>query len=361
MGAEVGNGNGHRASLTVKNNPGRSDAGGSSASSPAGSPTIPCPTVSLIRYPDEKEKERTDQATNQNPRRTCSPSKFKDKKVLVMGLSSTAGDILPTTIPVAAAVHVSHRRGVLPFKRYLRGKPIDLYSTWRRRQMGQALARWAPGVARRVVDRAITGMARASFPFPLPLDNPAWGFEPFPSPSYALPASFELALPYIRDGSLGLLPGVRRFVGPKDIKFADGTVLDDVDSVILCTGYSADWALSAPFMETAGAGPPKQPRLYLNMFPPAYADSCVVQTHCLFGKNNGFNFGDVTAWAVGNLWRGTVTAPSHAAMEAQVDGHHAWLAARWDEDQHCDLSAVRQWEYQQWIHGAAGTSMENLG
>lgn len=48
-------------------------------------------------------------------------------------------------------------------------------------------------------------------------------------------------------------------------------------------------------------------------------------------------------------------------MEAQVDGHHAWLAGRWDEDRHCDLSAVRQWEYQQWIHGAAGTGMENLG
>ncbi|KAK3375858.1 hypothetical protein B0T24DRAFT_676762 [Lasiosphaeria ovina] len=180
----------------------------------------------------------------------------------------------------------------------------------------------------------------------------AWGPE--------RPATGNLAFPYIRDGSLGLLPGVRRFVGPKDIECADGTVLDDVDAVILCTGYSADWGLSALFIETSTLpaqstkveGPPKQPGLYLNMSPSAYADSCVVQTHCLFGKNN-----DVTAWAVGNLWR----APSRAAMEAQVDGHHAWLAGRWDEDRHCDLSAVRQWEYQQWIHGAAGTGMENLG
>jgi len=142
-----------------------------------------------------------------------------------------------------------------------------------------------------------------------------------------------------------------------------------VDAVLLCTGYSADWSATLPFVQTSvptdtvpAYGGPPLPRLYMNMFPPRYADTCALLCHSAFGKNNGFSFADVTAWAVSNVWRGVTPLPSKADMEAQIDAHHVWVARDcWLRDPFCDTSMVRQWEWQRWLHGAAGTGMEALG
>ncbi|KAK0615600.1 putative dimethylaniline monooxygenase [Bombardia bombarda] len=292
------------------------------------------------------------------------PSQFTSKNVVVVGLSSTSGDIIPTLMPLASKVYVSHRRGAVPFRRYRNGIPNDLGITWRRRQLSHLLQKHLPAFSKWTADLAVTFLSRRAFG---KLD-PAWRLEPFPSITLSLPGSFELVMPFLQDGSLTSLHGLTRFVGPRAVEFADGTVVDDVDAVVLCTGYAADWSVAAPFMEADGKpkgvdtyrGPPLY-RLYMNLFPPRYADSCVLLCYSAFGKNNGFGFADVTSWAVSNVWRGVEGLPPRAEMERHIDEHQRWVAARWALDKSSDMSAVKQWEFQGWLHRAAGTGMENLG
>lgn len=218
-----------------------------------------------------------------------------------------------------------------------------------------------PGLARKLGDWAVTWITRRSFG---KLDK-AWGLEPFPSISLVLPGSWEGVLDLLQDGKVESLPGIKKFSGPKSILFANGQVLDDVDAVILCTGYGADWQ-AAPFMETSrpnvqGYGGADIYRLYMNLFPPAYADSCVMLCYSAFGKNNGFSFSDVTSMAVSNVWRGIHQIPSRDEMERWINRHQEWVAGRWALDPTTNVGCVKQWEFQQWQHQAAGTGMENLG
>ncbi|KAK3316569.1 flavin-containing monooxygenase 9 [Apodospora peruviana] len=289
---------------------------------------------------------------------------FKDKKVVVIGLSSTSGDIIPDLMPVASKVYVSHRRGALPFKRYHKGTPQDLGITWRRRQLSHIATRYFPRASKWLADTATNFLVNRTWNL-----DPTWRLTPVPSITLVLPGSFELVMPLLQDGSLTSLHGITRFVGPKAIEFADGTVVDDVDAVILCTGYGADWNPVAPFIESSATvpnkpdykGPPLY-RLYMNLFPPKYADSCVLLNYSAFGKNNGFSFASVTAWAVSNVLRGAEPVPSREEMEAHIDRHHEWVADRWAQDKTTDTSAVRQWEFQRFLHTVAGTGMaENLG
>lgn len=279
-------------------------------------------------------------------------------------MSNTTNDIVPDLIPFASKIYVAHRRGVIPAARMRKGTPSDLLITWRRRLLNQWFMKHVPGLHKLVADQASKFLGRSLAGVPL---DPAWRLEPFPSLILKLPGILEDMLPFLVDGRLTSMHGIKRFLGGKSVEFADGSVIEDVDAVICCTGYIADWS-AAPFVETstpAAHGYKGEPirRLYMNMFPPRYADSCAMLCYSAFGKNNGFSFSDVTSMAVSNLWRGVSSdmLPSKQKMERWIDQHQEWVAGRWALDSEINTSMVRQWEFQPWQHAAAGTGMDNLG
>lgn len=195
--------------------------------------------------------------------------------------------------------------------------------------------------------------------------DPAWGLEPFPNITLTLPGAWEDVVPLLRSGAVTSLPGIRRFTGPRSIELDDGRSLDGIDAVICATGYRADFSI-APFLDTSkpqAYGYQGEPiyRMYMNMFPPRYADSCALLCYSAFGKSNGFSFSDVTSLAVSNVWRGIEPLPTRAEMERHIDAHQKWVASRWAVEPRSDPSAVKQWEFQGFLHRAAGTGMENLG
>ena len=100
------------------------------------------------------------------------------------------------------------------------------------------------------------------------------------------------------------------------------------------------------------------------IFLPKSADSMALLCYSAYGKNNGFSFNDVQSMAVSNIFRHTHPLPSMATMDSDIDKHHAWLASCWARDKtpnSFDPSMVRSWEFQGFLHEAAGTGMENLG
>lgn len=99
----------------------------------------------------------------------------------------------------------------------------------------------------------------------------------------------------------------------------------------------------------------------MNLFPPKYAESMVMLCHSALGKNNSCSFSDVTSMAVSNIWRGIHPAPTMEEIENHIDSHQKWVASKWRLDDKVDVSMVKTWEYQSFVHEAAGTGMENLG
>lgn len=202
--------------------------------------------------------------------------------------------------------------------------------------------------------------------------DPSWRLLDNMAPlSLHITGCIDTTVDFLREGKVTSLHGIKRFLGGKSIEFTDGTILDDVDAVICCTGYSADFDL-VPFLETSKpktdtSGNPYggQPiaRLYMNLFPPAHADSIAILAYSMFGKNNGFSFSDVTSMAISNIWRGVSAdmIPSVPEMERAIDRHQQWIADRWTLEKRSDPSSVKQWEFQGFLHKAAGTGMENLG
>lgn len=266
-------------------------------------------------------------------------------------------------------MYASHRHGFVPFRRFRKGVPTDALATWRRRQIAQTIQAYFPEFARVLGDLAVDIFIK----FTYPNLKPEWRVRPAPSVALKPPSAltFDIIQPSLEDGSLQSVHGIKRFLGPKEVELNDGTILEDIDAVILCTGYDGDFSIAdKSVLETsiptaygynkATEGGRPLFRLWMNMFPPRYANSLAMLCYSAFGKSNGFSFADVTSMAVSNVFRGAHPLPSSAEMNRWVDEHQAWIASRWKLEHNIDPSMVKQWEFQGFLHEAAGTGMENL-
>lgn len=275
-------------------------------------------------------------------------------------MSATASDVINNLLPVASEVYMSHRRGGYIFPTWRKGTPGDLLVTWRRRQIGAFVQRNLQGFYKWIIEKGVNHLMIRSWGH---LD-PAWRVLPAPPVSLSLPGASNSLIPLLKQGKITSLHGIKRFLGPNSVEFADGFVLDDVAAVICATGYRANFDV-APFLERSRPrdyGGPDLPRLWMNVFPPRYADSMAFLCHSAYGKNNGFSFNDVQSMAISNIFRGVHEIPSLQEMNKAVDAHQEWLATRWRADPTSFVpSAVKTWEFQQFLHDVAGTGMENLG
>ncbi|KAF9880506.1 dimethylaniline monooxygenase 2 [Colletotrichum karsti] len=313
------------------------------------------------------EGQETFEGTIIHSQQFRNPSEFKGQKVVLVGLSATLSDILPLLVKQSQEVYLSHRNGAWIVSRWRNNAPTDLLVTRWRRQVSLIIQSKFPNLTNKLALLGGRLLMRQHGEI-----NPSFrlleGIAPL---SLNLVSCMDSVLHLLREGKVTSLHGIKRFTGPKSIEFEDGTILDDVDSVICCTGYKGDFDL-VPFIETSkpetdGKGHPyggaPMHRLYMNMFPPAHADSIAILAYSAFGKNNGFSFSDVTSMAVSNIWRGVSAdmIPPRPEMERAIDRHQQWVAGRWYQENRFDPSAVKQWEFQGFLHKAAGTGMENLG
>ncbi len=170
------------------------------------------------------------------------------KRVLIIGAGNSGCDIAVDAVHHAASVDMSVRRGYYFVPRYLFGKPSDTLN------QGRPLpARLKQFVDRRVL-RAFTG------------DPVRFGF---PKPDYRLyeshPIVNTLILNHLGQGDLAIRPDIDRFDG-RTVHFRDGSS-GEYDLVLLATGYTLDYPFVArDDLNWTGWSP----KLYLNIFPPAF-------------------------------------------------------------------------------------------
>jgi hypothetical protein len=149
------------------------------------------------------------------------PVPFAGRRVLVVGVGNSGGEIASELARSGAKVCVAVRSGALNLPRTLFGIPIQYYS---------CLLVALPKKLQKAIT-GLTGKAAAIRRGPPVLPRPAMT----DCPDVPL-IGFHLA-DAIRDGLITVKGAIREFT-PSGIRFADGTA-DDYDDVILATGYKA--------------------------------------------------------------------------------------------------------------------------
>ncbi|QIG38348.1 NAD(P)-binding domain-containing protein [Microbacterium sp. 4R-513] len=216
------------------------------------------------------------------------------KRVLIVGAGNSGCDIAVDAVHHAASVDMSVRRGYYFVPRYLFGRPSDTLN------QGKPLpARIKQFVDTRVL-RAFTG------------DPVRFGF---PKPDYRIyeshPIVNTLILNHLGQGDLRIRPDIARFDG-STVHFRDGSSAE-YDTVLLATGYTLDY----PFVEKEELNwTGWSPRLFLNIFPPAF--------------NGLYVMGMIEASGIG--WQGRYEQAELIAEYLSALEHHPSRAAAFRRD-----------------------------
>lgn len=224
-----------------------------------------------------------------------------------------------------------------------------------------------PVTAAKLHDNFVTGITKDSFGEM----RPEWNIHPPPSIKTHQPVITEHFIDGLKDGSIISCPGLLAFSGEKEVELLDGTRLE-VDAVIFCTGYQANFSIM-PDLDPTRAAPTSDKkelkakvnsgplaRLYQNIFEPKYPDS--IAYLCYWSFTVGvIPIGDLMTMALAQMWKGAYKFPSEAEMNKEIDKHHEWIAKLAEKDSvYGDIVQEGPWQY--FLHEAAGTGCnKNLG
>lgn len=128
------------------------------------------------------------------------------ENVVVVGMSSSASDIINNVLPFASKVYMSHRRGGLIIPTWRKGVPGDLMVTWRRFQLSAFVQSRYPRLYKWYTEAALNFVMRSHWGEL----EPKWRIMPFPSITLSLPGASNSLIPLLQEGRITSLYGIKR-------------------------------------------------------------------------------------------------------------------------------------------------------
>ncbi|KAK5723057.1 hypothetical protein LTR17_014018 [Elasticomyces elasticus] len=253
------------------------------------------------------------------------PEKFRNKTVVVVGMANTAVDTATGLVGVAKKVYLAHRNGCALLPRMLNdGTSLDHGASYRTFAIRDVLETLFPKLAVKFTDNW-----KKHFDL-----DPQWRINtPPPSLAKQNPTVSDTLYPALRSGQIISTHAPKRVAGPRSIEMEDGTMLDEVDSVIFCTGYRLDLSYLGRYdptlMSAEGVNPPQYdynaPRLYQNILSHEHPESLALIGMALIFFP-GFVMADMNSMALAQLWKRHELMPSNLEMQEQYAKHRAWRA-----------------------------------
>lgn len=249
---------------------------------------------------------------------------------------------------------------ILP--RMVNGQRFDKFASWKATRIGHWLGRYVPSLNLKLLN-SVMGSAMEK----------SWGhiedeyrFER--KPEYVNNISTMLIndslVPEMRAGRIVSERGVRKVTGAYSIEMEDGTMLNDIDAIITCTGYYTPFDILKDGLTftSPAEGVPPQPDLYQNIFALQHPDSLAC-LNFVVAPENAAGCRELAAMAIAQVWTGKSELPPHHVMQSHIKSHHQWFAKR------CAVQPVSQLEglieghsWLKFVHQTAGTGLyENLG
>jgi len=185
---------------------------------------------------------------------------------------------------------------------------------------------WFPKVFVWLLHTVLVSMSKKAFP----KQPKSWKLDPSPTPATTAPLVVDKMYDYMISGWAEPVDTIRRVLGPKSVELTDGRVLDDIDSIVYCTGYD----MVVPFLpaeynpyEYAGA----PPYLYRNIFS-MHPDPDVRSSLAFTGHGAvpfpGFVQHELITMAIAQVWRGRSPLPPYKEMKAWHRRNLQWRAGR---------------------------------
>ncbi|KAK3652456.1 hypothetical protein LTR56_005167 [Elasticomyces elasticus] len=278
------------------------------------------------------------------------PEKFRNKTVVVVGMANTAVDTATGLVGVAKKVYLAHRNGCALLPRILNdGTSLDHGASYRTFAIRDVLETFFPKLAVKFIDNwvrqrkyifepvinvltagsTVSAIQKKHFDL-----DPQWRINtPPPSLSKQNPTVSDTLYPALRSGQIISTHAPKRVAGPRSIEMEDGTMLDEIDSVIFCTGYRLDLSYLGRYdptlMSAEGVDPPQYdynaPRLYQNILSHEHPESLAFIGMALIFFP-GFVMADMNSMALAQLWKRPELMPTNLAMQEQYANHRAWRA-----------------------------------
>ena len=248
------------------------------------------------------------------------------------------------------------------FPRMVDGERFDKFANWKMTRWGFVVAKHFPAVHRWVFDKFFSWIVKKSWGT---LD-PQWRLDR--TPFYATTISGMVVnddlIPALLAGRVTSTVGVKQVLGPRSVELDDGTILQDVDAIIACTGYRNTLRVLDGIITYSKPRPelPFIPDLYHGIFALGFEDSIACLNYAIV-MDTAATCREISAMAVAQVWAGKSSLPPRADMELQIQRDNLWFVERCLETELPIYEGVREpSEWLRFVNDMAGTGVyEYLG
>jgi hypothetical protein len=231
---------------------------------------------------------------------------FEGKKVVVLGMGNSAMDIAVEVSLVTERTLLAARRGAWIIPNYLFGKPSDQLPVNPRIPFSLR-QRWVHELVKRVVGNP------AAFGLP----------EPDHIVGQAHPTISNYILARVAHGEVVPKPNIAALEGTS-VRFADGSVEEDVDVVVYCTGYKVTFPF---FDEDLISAPDNDLPLYRRVFHPEVDNVFFLSLLQPLGAT--MPLAEAQAHWVARFLRGEYQLPPPADVRADMERERARMFKRY--------------------------------
>ncbi|KAF5711677.1 monooxygenase [Fusarium globosum] len=265
-------------------------------------------------------------------------SKYQGKNVVVVGIGATGVD--STSFLVKAGtnkVYLSHRGTVFVLPRRVKGKAFEHTLSRRVSICVRTIGNIMPNIFAGLMTKMMINMRDKEWPHL----KEVFGTRPVDGVLHRVPLFSEHLADNLKDGTVKSVQGIKEVTGPKTITLTDGTVLEDVDAIIFCSGYGYDFSI------VKGPGDPTDPviapdhhkrieatkfygeesrfaRLFHGFVSEQFPESLAFLGHMIIMRPP-FVLYDLTTMALASLWSGDYPMPSAEERRRDIDDHYDYL------------------------------------
>jgi len=252
---------------------------------------------------------------------------FEGQRVVVIGLGNSGGDVTTDVAKVAKMVYTSTARGAWIAPRTgVAGRPFDFYLLTRFWEFMSYILpyKWECYLA----ESPGKGFYNLK----------EFGLQPNHRYDQRIETISDELCPVLMQGLAQIRPGVRR-INKRSVEFTDGTIEEDIDTIVCCTGYKPDYS----FLDKSSVDYYKD-GLYKRVFPPTLEKPTLSFIGSIYVQGGIIPACEIQArWAV-HVFNGHDKLPSKEDQVAQVAAYKKEAIERWSVTQYQDMF-VKHIEY----------------
>ncbi|XP_051233040.1 flavin-containing monooxygenase 5 isoform X6 [Dicentrarchus labrax] len=241
------------------------------------------------------------------------PEEWRNKKVVVIGIGNSGGDIAVELSRVTKQLYLSTRRGAWILNRVGdNGVPLDL-----------GFNRVMNSVQKILPFSFFCGLAESRLN--QRFDHSLYNLKPKHRLFSQHPTVNDELPNRILSGTVQVKPNIRRFQG-SSVEFDDGSVVEDVDLVVFATGYRFSFPFLASHVVTASEN---KASLYKYVFPPELDRPTLAIIGLVQPLGAIMPISEMQARLATRVFKGCIKLPSVASMLKDIQCKQEAMARRY--------------------------------